>query len=256
MSFHSGLKNVAWALLSTAVAIAIWSAIILIARPPEYVLPAPWDVVARTWSDRSALIENGAFTLSEILAGLVAGIALAVPMGIAVVAVPLIERLFYPIVVAFNAIPKVALAPLFVVWFGYGYMPRVLLTASVAFFPVLISTISGLIAIDPDLLRLAAALRAKQSRIFVHVRLPQALPTIFAGIKVATSLAVIGSIIAEFIASDKGWGHMLVQASGNLDTTIMFAVLLVLALVASALFYAVAFLERFFISWHASRRAA
>jgi NitT/TauT family transport system permease protein len=256
MSFHSGLKSVAWALLSTAVAIAIWSAIILIARPPEYVLPAPWDVVARTWSDRSALIENGAFTLSEILAGLVAGIALAVPMGIAVVAVPLIERLFYPIVVAFNAIPKVALAPLFVVWFGYGYMPRVLLTASVAFFPVLISTISGLIAIDPDLLRLAAALRAKQSRIFVHVRLPQALPTIFAGIKVATSLAVIGSIIAEFIASDKGWGHMLVQASGNLDTTIMFAVLLVLALVASALFYAVAFLERFFMSWHASRRAA
>jgi NitT/TauT family transport system permease protein len=256
MSFHSSLKSVAWALLSATVAIAIWSAIILIARPPEYVLPAPWDVVARAWSDRSALIENGAFTLSEILAGLVAGIALAVPMGIAVVAVPLIERLFYPIVVAFNAIPKVALAPLFVVWFGYGYMPRVLLTASVAFFPVLISTISGLIAIDPDLLRLAAALRAKQSRIFVHVRLPQALPTIFAGIKVATSLAVIGSIIAEFIASDKGWGHMLVQASGNLDTTIMFAVLLVLALVASALFYTVAILERFFISWHASQRAA
>jgi len=256
MSFHSSLKSVAWALLSTAVAITIWSAIILIARPPEYVLPAPWDVAARIWSDRSALIENGVFTLSEILAGLVAGIALALPMGIAVVAVPLIERLLYPIVVAFNAIPKVALAPLFVVWFGYGYMPRVLLTASVAFFPVLISTISGLIAIDPDLLRLAAALRAKQSRIFVHMRLPQALPTIFAGIKVATSLAVIGSIIAEFIASDKGWGHMLVQASGNLDTTIMFAVLLVLALVASALFYTVAFLERFFISWHASQRAA
>jgi NitT/TauT family transport system permease protein len=256
MSFHSSLKSVAWALLSTALAIAIWSAIILIARPPEYVLPAPWDVVARTWSDRSALIENGAFTLSEILTGLVAGTVLAVPMGIAVVAVPLIERLFYPIVVAFNAIPKVALAPVFVVWFGYGYMPRVLLTASVALFPVLISTISGLIAVDPDLLRLAAALRAKRSRIFIHVRLPQALPTIFAGIKVATSLAVIGSIIAEFIASDKGWGHMLVQASGNLDTTIMFAVLLVLALVASALFYTVAFLERFFISWHASQRAA
>lgn len=256
MSFHSSLKSAAWALLSTALAIAIWSAIILIARPPEYALPAPWDVVARTWSDRSALIENGAFTLSEILAGLVAGIALAVPMGIAVVAVPLIERLLYPIIVAFNAIPKVALAPVFVVWFGYGYMPRVLLTASVALFPVLISTISGLIAVDPDLLRLAAALRAKRSRIFIHVRLPQALPTIFAGIKVATSLAVIGSIIAEFIASDKGWGHMLVQASGNLDTTIMFAVLLVLALVASALFYTVAILERFFISWHASQRAA
>jgi NitT/TauT family transport system permease protein len=254
MSFHSSLKNVAWALLSTAIAIAIWSAIIVIVRPPEYVLPAPWDVIARTWSDRSALIENGAFTLSEILAGLVAGTVLAVPMGIAVVAVPLIERLFYPIVVAFNAIPKVALAPVFVVWFGYGYMPRVLLTASVAFFPVLISTISGLTAVDPDLLRLAAALRAKRSRIFVYVRLPQALPTIFAGIKVATSLAVIGSMIAEFIASDKGWGHMLVQASGNLDTTIMFAVLLVLALVASALFYTVAFLERFFISWHASQR--
>jgi NitT/TauT family transport system permease protein len=255
MSFHSSLKNISWALLSTAVAIAIWSAIILIARPPEYLLPAPWDVAARAWSDRSALLENGEFTLGEIVAGLVAGIALAVPMGMAVVAVPVIERLFYPIVVAFNAIPKVALAPLFVVWFGYGYVPRVLLTASVAFFPVLISTISGLIAVDPDLLRLAAALRAKRSRIFMHVRLPQALPAVFAGIRVATSLAVIGAIIAEFIASDKGWGHMLVQASGDLDTPIMFAVLLVLALVASALFYVVAFLERFFISWHASHRA-
>ncbi len=193
--------------------------------------------------------------MSEILIGLLIGIVIAVPLGICIVAIPIVERLFYPIVVAFNAVPKVALAPLFVVWFGYGFMPRVLITGSIAFFPILVSTISGLVAIDPELLRLATVLRAKRSRVFLRMRLPQALPSIFAGIKVATSLAVIGGIIAEFVASDKGWGYLLVQASGTLDTTIMFSVVIILALVASALFYVVGFAERFFVSWHASQRS-
>lgn len=249
-----GVKNALWALASGVVALAIWSAVVLIIKPPAYILPAPWDVLARTWTDRAVLFANGGVTMAEILIGLGLGIAIGVPLGILIVAIPVIERLFYPIVVAFNAIPKVALAPLFVVWFGYGFLPRVLITGSITFFPVLVATISGLVAIDPELLRLATVLRAKRSRVFLRMRLPNALPSIFSGIKVATSLGVIGGIIAEFVASDKGWGYLLVQASGTLDTAIMFSIVIILAIVASVLFYIVGFAERFFVSWHASQR--
>jgi NitT/TauT family transport system permease protein len=248
------MKKTLWSLASAATALVLWSAIVLLVKPPAYILPAPWDVLARAWTDRAALIYQGGMTMSEILIGIGLGIVIAVPLGIVIVAIPVVERLFYPIVVGFNAIPKVALAPLFVVWFGYGFVPRVLLTGSITFFPILVSTISGLMAIDPELMRLATVLRAKRSRVFMRMRLPQALPSIFSGIKVATSLGVIGAIIAEFVASDQGWGYLLVQASGTLDTPIMFAIVIVLAVVASVLFYIVGIAERVFVSWHASQR--
>lgn len=250
----AGMRKPLWSLASAVVALALWSAVVLIANPPAYILPAPWDVLARVWIDRQTLIYNGGMTMSEILIGILFGVVIAVPLGIVIVAIPIVERLFYPIVISFNAIPKVALAPLFVVWFGYGFVPRVLLTGSITFFPILVSTISGLVSIEPELLRLAAALRAKRSRVFLRMRLPYALPSIFSGIKVATSLGVIGAIIAEFVASDSGWGYLLVQSSGTLDTTIMFAIIIVLAVVASVLFSAVSVAERLFVSWHASQR--
>jgi NitT/TauT family transport system permease protein len=213
-------------------------------------------VLARTFTDRAVLADHGLTIMSEILIGLTISVITALPLGIAIVAIPVVERLLYPIIVAFNAIPKVALAPLFVVWFGYGLFPRVLITNSIAFFPILVSTITGLVSIDPDYLRLARVLHAHEMQVFLRMRLPHALPSIFSGIKVATSLAVICGIIGEFVASDKGLGYLLVQASGTLDTTIMFSVVIILAIVASALFYAVTFLERLIVSWHASQRVA
>lgn len=247
-------KGAFWPLASTVLALGLWALIVVVAKPAPYILPAPWDVLARIWTDRGLLASHGLVTMTEIVAGLLISIVIAIPLGIAIVAVPTAEKLFYPIIVAFNAIPKVALAPLFVVWFGYGFMPRVLITSSIAFFPILVSTISGLVGIEPDLLRLARVLRAHTSQVFLRMRLPHALPSIFAGIKVGTSLAVIGAIIGEFVASDSGWGYLLVQASGTLDTTIMFAVVIILAIVASCLFSAVGLIERLMVSWHASQR--
>ncbi|MDF2116350.1 ABC transporter permease [Roseiarcaceae bacterium H3SJ34-1] len=248
------VKALIWTLASVALALGAWALLVVVLKPAPYILPAPWDVLMRTWSERSLLASHGLVTMGEIIAGLVISIVVAIPLGIAIVAIPVAEKLLYPIIVAFNAIPKVALAPLFVVWFGYGFLPRVLITSSIAFFPILVSTISGLIAIEPDLLRLARVLRAHRLQIFLRMRLPHALPSIFAGIKVATSLAVIGGIIGEFVASDSGWGYLLVQASGTLDTTIMFSVVIILAIVASLLFSVVGWLERMMVSWHASQR--
>jgi NitT/TauT family transport system permease protein len=255
LELNAGIKNLLWILGSAAFALGAWALVILVLKPADYVLPAPWEVLHRTWTSRALLASNGVTTMSEIFAGLLIGIVTAIPLGIAIVAIPLIERLVYPIIIAFNAIPKVALAPLFVVWFGYGLFPRVLITTSIAFFPILVATVSGLVSIDPDLLRLARVLRARRLQVFLRMRLPQALPSIFAGIKVATSLAVIGGIIGEFVASDRGWGYLLVQASGTLDTTIMFAIVILLAVVASALFAIVGLIERLTISWHASQRS-
>jgi NitT/TauT family transport system permease protein len=250
----TGMKKLLWTLASVAMTVTLWSAFIFVAHPPDYLLPAPWDVLATIWVQRAILIYHGATTISEILIGIVLGGVIAVPLGATIVAIPIAERLFYPIAVAFNSIPKIALAPLFVVWFGYGFMPRVLLTASITFFPILVSTVSGLIAIDPELLKLATVLRAKRSRVFLRMRLPNALPSIFSGIKVATSLGVIGAISAEFVSSDRGWGYLLVQSSGTLDTALMFSVIIILAVVASLLFSIANLIEGCFVSWHASRR--
>jgi NitT/TauT family transport system permease protein len=255
-ALDASTRNLLWILASASLALGGWALLIVLAKPPAYILPPPWEVLARTFTDRAVLAAHGVTTMSEILIGLAISVLAAIPLGIAIVAIPVVERLLYPIIVAFNAIPKVALAPLFVVWFGYGLLPRVLITTSIAFFPILVSTITGLVSIDPDYLRLARVLHAREVQVFLRMRLPHALPSIFSGIKVATSLAVIGGIIGEFVASDKGWGYLLVQASGTLDTTIMFSVVIILAIVASALFYAVAFLERLIVSWHASQRAA
>ncbi len=249
-----GSRDVLWVLASAALAIALWQGSIVVFRPPAYILPAPWDVLVRTWTDRGLLLSHGVSTMGEILVGLFLSIIVGIPLGISIVAIPIVQRLVYPIVIAFNAIPKVALAPLFVVWFGYGFLPRVLITSSIAFFPILVATVSGLMAIEPDLLRLAAVMRAKKSRIFLHMRLPQAMPSITAGVKIATSLAVIGGIIGEFVASDRGWGFLLVQASGSLDTTIMFSIVIILAVVASLLFWLIAIAEKYLVSWHASQR--
>src|SRR5262249_18708501 len=151
-------------------------------KPASYVLPSPQAVLERAWSDRILLATQGISTMNEIVIGLFVGIVVGIPLGIAIVAIPAVQRLFYPIVVAFNAIPKVALAPLFVVWFGYGFLPRVLITGTITFFPILVATVTGLMSVDPELLRLAQVMRAKASRTFLRIRLPYALPTIFSGI--------------------------------------------------------------------------
>lgn len=254
LNLDPGARNVLWALAAAALVIGVWAGTVVIARPPSYILPSPWVVIEKTWVDRELLASNGLTTMFEIIVGLAISIAIAIPLGIAVVAIAPVRRIVYPIIVAFNAIPKVALAPLFVVWLGYGYLPRILITASIAFFPILISTVGGLMSLEPDFLRLARVLHARESQLFLRMRLPQALPAIFSGIKVATSLAVIGAIIGEFVASDHGWGYLLVQASGTLDTPIMFSVVILLALVATALFGVVALSERLMVSWHASQR--
>jgi len=243
-----------WTIVSLTLTVVIWAVVVAVYKPPTYILPSPLSVVQRLWESRAQLIDAAGPTVGVILAGFVLGLIIAVPMGMLIVAIPILDKLAYPLVIAFNSIPKVALAPLFVVWFGYGVNPRIVITFSIAFFPILVNTITGLRSVDNEMVRLGRSMGAPMSKLFLKVRLPHALPSIFAGAKVATSLAVIGAIIGEFVASDKGWGYLLIQAQGQLDTTLIFAILVILAVFATIMFYAVELIERVSIPWHSSQR--
>jgi NitT/TauT family transport system permease protein len=248
------LRSWHWNIASLITAVAGWALVVQLFQPAAYILPGPLSVVERVIESRQLLLESATPTIGVILAGFLLGLLVAVPFGMLIVALPALDKLVYPLVVAFNSIPKVALAPLFVVWFGYGATPRIVITFSIAFFPILVNTITGLRSVDPEMVRLARSMGGSTTRVFLKLRLPHSLPSIFAGTKVATSLAVIGAIIGEFVASDNGWGYLLIQAQGQLDTTLIFAILILLAVFATVLYYAVELVERVAVPWHASQR--
>ena len=159
-----------------------------------------------------------------------------------------------PWLVLSQTFPKVALAPLIVVWFGLGLGPKLVVTFLVAFFPILVSTIVGLRSIERDMLELASSTRATMLQTFFYFRLPTALPNIFAGMKVSVAFAVVGAVIAEWVGANQGLGYLLLQANANLDTSLLFAVLVILLVIGVFLYYAVEFVERLVIPWHSTIR--
>ena len=157
-----------------------------------------------------------------------------------------------PWLVLSQTFPKVALAPLIVVWFGLGVVPKLVITFLVAFFPVVISSVVGLRSIERDMVELAQSLRATRSQMFWHFRLPLALPNIFAGLKVAVAFSVVGAVIAEWVGANEGLGYLLLQANANLDTPLLFSVLVALTVIGLVLYYGVEAVERLAMPWHVS----
>ena len=165
-----------------------------------------------------------------------------------------IERTLYTLLVALNAVPKIALAPLFIIWFGTDIKPKVAIALLVAVFPIVIATVLGLKSVEPDMLDLAKALKGSGSQILWKIRVPNALPSIFAGLKVGITFAFIGAIVGEFVAAQNGLGYVVVSSQATFDTARMFAAILLLALLGTVLFYLVDFLEAAIIPWHVSHR--
>ena len=251
---NSRIHPLLWTIGSFAIVFAIWQAVVWLFAMPQYLLPGPAPVFVSLAKNSAAILSQTWWTAATILAGFILAAAFAIPLAMVIVISPLLERLVYPPMVATQSIPKIALAPLFIVWFGFGVMPKVAVAFLIAFFPIVIDTIVGLRSIDPAMLQLARSMGAPPHRIFRKIRLPHALPAIFGGLKVASSLAVVGALTGEFVGSDKGLGYMLVQASGNLNTALLFATLVVLSALAMAFFYLIEMLERIAIPWHASQR--
>jgi NitT/TauT family transport system permease protein len=248
-------KNILGTIGSFLLILVAWDLVVRIFSIKPYLLPSPLAVLKTLAENWQLLGMHTLWTSGAILAGFLAAALVAIPLAMLIVVSPLLRRLLYPPMVATQAIPKIALAPLFIVWFGFGVVPKVAVAFLIAFFPVVIDTIVGLRSIDPAMVQLARSMGAPPHRIFLRLRLPNALPMIFGGLKVASALAVVGALTGEFVGSDKGLGYVLVSASGNLNTPLLFATLVILSAIAMVFFYAVELIERILIPWHVSQRA-
>jgi NitT/TauT family transport system permease protein len=247
-------KELVWSVGSFLLIFVIWDLAVRWFKLPAYLLPPPLVVFNTIIQDWSTLWVHMLWTTGAILSGFVLAAVVAIPLAMLIVISPTLGRLIYPPMVATQAVPKIALAPLFIVWFGFGLYPKIAVAFLIAFFPIVIDTIIGLRSIEPGMLQLARSMGAPRWRIFLKLRLPNALPMIFGGLKVASTFAVVGALTGEFVGSDKGLGYVLVQASGNLNTALLFATLVLLSAVAMAFFYVVEMVERVMIPWHVSQR--
>ncbi|WP_375449923.1 ABC transporter permease [uncultured Devosia sp.] len=249
--------NMAWRVVS-AVPPALWTLIVLVgvwelcvqlAQVPAYILPAPSAIGAEFASYWHRLLPNAFVTLSEVLIGFLCAVAVGVPLAVMIVYSRAMEKAVYPLIVASQTVPKVAIAPLLLTWFGYGMTPKIVIVVLLSFFPIVINSVMGLKSSSREMLYLARSMGASGWQTFWKFRLPQALPSIFAGLKLATVLSVIGAIVAEFIGADKGLGYLILVAGANFDITRQFAAIILITLIGVIFFVTLEQLERVFIPW-------
>ncbi len=221
---------------------------------PSYVLPAPTVVLDRLLATLPLMLSYSAVTSIEILVGFGLAVLLGVTFAWLIAYVQLFEDAFYPWLVFVQVVPKVALGPLLVVWMGVGFLPKVLISFLLAFFPIMIDTLVALKSVSRDYVFLLRSMGARPMKRFWRFQLPHALPHIFASLKIAITLAAVGAIVGEFIGADKGLGYALIVATGTMDTTLLFVALIWISVLSLVLYAAVGILERTFISWHATAR--
>lgn len=236
-------------ILSLLIFVLIWWAVIAVFSLPGYILPTPLKVLDSIIGTGPALWTNLATTLLETIEGFIAAVIVGVAASLLIASSKVAERLIYPILVTTQAVPKVAVAPIFLAWFGLGSEPRIVIAGLLAVFPIIINTSVGLIGVDPGLLMLARSTGAKRHRVFWQVRLPAALPGFFAGLKLGIALAVVGAVVGEFVGGDTGLGYIVTNAQGNLNTSLAFAAIVLLSALGVALFYVIDGIERLLVHW-------
>ena len=237
------------AIAITLAAIGLWELIVRVAHVPEYLIPTPSEVAADFKSDWSVLEPNLVVTLREIALGfaisVVAGVGLAVLLHLS----STMRRAVYPLLIGSQTIPIIVLAPILVILFGYGIMPKLIIVALICFFPIVVNGIDGLRSVDDDLIRMMLTLNGTRWSIFRRVEFPAALPSIFSGMRIAATFAAIGAVFGEWSGSSQGLGYVMLAATPNLLTARIFAAIVLLTVVALALFGLVSVLERMLVPW-------
>jgi NitT/TauT family transport system permease protein len=219
-----------------------------------YLVASPGDTFAVIAGKGAYFWDNTLVTLWETVAGFLIAIVIGVLTAVLMVYSVTIERTFYPLLLFAQVVPKIAIAPLFVVWLGTDLAPKIVIAVLMAFFPVVIAMVTGLKSIDPEMLELSATMGATPARTFVKIRLPASLPHLFAGLKIGATLAVTGAVVGEFVGANRGLGYVIQQANGNFDTPVLFAGLIIMSVLGVLLFVAVEVIEYLVLPWHASRR--
>ncbi len=249
-------RNVSLSLLLLAASLLGWEAMVRVAQVPAFILPPPSQVVVALYRGFASgvYLRNLQVTLVETLLGFAAGSALGFLLGTAVAMNRYVEYFLYPYIVMFQSLPKVALAPLIVIWFGLGLTSKVINAALVAFFPLLVNTMVGLRSADEDRVSLMRSLAASETQIFWMLRLPNALPFVMAGLDIAMILALIGAIVAEFTGATSGLGTLILSMTYTMDVSGQFSVLLILSIVGLLLNRLVLLVRRRVLFWDPSEK--
>jgi len=226
-----------------------WEISIRVFNVPEYILPPPSQIVYEIYTNFQSLITHTLITLTEAVSGLLLGLIFAMLISILFTNFKSFKSHFYPYFVSIKTIPIIALAPLIILWFGHGMFSKIIIVALACFFPILINTTKGLTALDQGNLELFKSMKATKLKTFLHLRFPSALPYIFASLKIAATLAVLGAIVGEFIGANKGLGFIMVLSSTYLETSTLFAAIILSSVIGVLLFLVVSIVEKKVVFW-------
>ena len=227
-----------------------WEALARLGGVENYLLPAPSEVAQALVDDRHLLLSDTWVTGREVVLGFALALAVGIAIAIGLHLFPLLRRTLYPLVVASQAVPVIVIAPILVIWFGFGIVPKLIVIALICFFPIVVNTFDGLASVDRAQVRMLRTLDASRADVFRHLELPSALPYLFSGAKIAVAVAVIGAVFGELVGSDAGLGHAIQIGTAELLTARVFAAVLILSVMAIALFALVSALERWVVPWN------
>lgn len=227
----------------------LWEIAVHINNTPRWMLPAPSDIALAFRDDWEMLAMHTRVTLTEVLIGFGIAVLAGLLTGIAIDSSRTIERALYPLLIASQTIPMVVLAPLFLIWFGYGLLPKVLITALVAYFPLAVNTVDGLKSTDRELLKLMVSMGANRWQVFRLAKVPSALPLVFSGARISVAFSVIGAVFGEFVGAKAGLGYLMDRSAPQFETPRVFACIVILAVMGVSLFLIVSLIERLMLPW-------
>ena len=245
------LRNAVPTIVALGLIVAVWELFIVVTGEPEYVLP-PLHRIVETGIEHAAdrFLPNAWVTLVEMLLGFGLGVSAGLVLGTVIFHSRLLRQALLPIVISTQAIPVIAIAPILILWFGFGITPKVIVVALICFFPVCVNTISGLASVEMDAINLMRSFGATERQLFTKVRFPAALPFIFTGVKNAAAISAIGAIVGEWVGAHEGLGPVMIAANAGFKTAIVFAAIFYLAIMAISLFLLVGLVERIVMPWH------
>jgi NitT/TauT family transport system permease protein len=237
--------------IGIAVIFLLWEIVVLLGGYPEFILPSPVVVLVNFWQNlqNGLLIQNSLVTFAEILLGLFLGLGLAFPLGYFLAKLSGFQSLFLPVVVILSTIPVVALAPLVIIWLGWGLLAKVVICALTLFFPVVVNTYTGFSNQNENFNQLLDSFKASGWQKLIIWEIPAGMPVLFAGLKIGVTLSVIGAVVGEFVASDKGLGFLINLAGGLYDTPLRFSAFLMIGIISVGLYSLVSFLEKKVVRW-------
>ncbi|MBI3078020.1 MAG: ABC transporter permease [Deltaproteobacteria bacterium] len=238
--------------LGTVLAAAVlWEVYVGLFKVPIYIIPAPSAILSEIVASPQMLLEHTRATLAEIVLGFLISILVAIPIAVVIAYSRKLDDMFQPLLVFLQTVPKLAVAPLFLIWFGFGFLPKLLVIILISFFPIVVSTLTGLKSVEREMLLLMRSLKATWFQTFVKVSFPNALPHIFSGLKVAITLSVVGAVAAEWIVSEEGLGYLLLFSASNIRPRMLFAALMILSGVGYLLYSIICAVERRIITYEA-----